>query len=271
MDKNITPRRLSVSTWSLKRELGTPDFYGIGEELPHASHRRDALLRLPAKLKNFGIDTVEICHFHLPSYGDTYVQELRASLTESNIELWSFLVDDGDITHPENGEHDMIQIGDWFAVAEKLGAKNVRVIAGKTRDDGALNRSRDALRVLDETAQKHRLRLMTENWHGVLETPRDVSELLEKMDGTLGLCFDFGNWNGENKYCDLKEIAHLAESCHAKAHFEGTHIDRKDYVHCLDILREADFSGPYTLIFDGDGDEWRGLEIEMELVRPYLS
>lgn len=276
MKNHQTPRRLSVSSWSLKRELGAPDFYGVGDQIPTRSHQRDALLKLPAKLANFGIQTLEICHFHLPSREQSYLQELRASLRESEVEIWSLLVDDGDVTHLENGARDAAWIGDWIPAAHALGAKRMRVLAGQASDDKAINRSCDALRVLDEAAQEHAIRLMIENWSGVTSTPRGVSELLGRLEGTVGLCFDFGNWDGREdkittKYDDLKQIAPLAESCHAKAHFDtGQRIDRRDYARCLDIVREADFSGPFTLIFDSDGDEWRALETEMKIVEKFL-
>lgn len=269
-----TPRRLSVSSWSLKRELGAPEFYGVGDELPFRSHRRDALLQLPAKLRDFGIQTLELCHFHLPSREENYLAELRDALQKSDIELWSFLIDSGDISHAENGAHDAQWIEDWFSVAQKLNAKNARVVGGRTDGDGALQRACDAFRVLDVAAQTHNLRLLTENWSGVLATPNGVRELLETLEGRVGLCFDFGNWDalGEGKYDALQQIAPFAESCHAKAHFEtNQNIDRRDYARCLDLLRAANFSGPFTLIFDSAGDEWRGLEIEREIVRSYLK
>jgi sugar phosphate isomerase/epimerase len=270
--KNITPRRISVSTWSLHRTLGAPQIYGVSEEIPTESHTPDALLKLPAQLADFGIHTVEICHFHLLTRDEAYLQQLRASLENACVELWSFLVDGGDVTHEQHGARDMQWIADWFPVAQALGAKRVRVAAGKTTSGDAISRSSAALRILAAEAKAHDLRLMTENWFDVLSTPQAVLALFENLGDDLGLCLDFGNWSGANKYADLKAIAHLAESCHTKAHFEDNQqIDRDDYARCLDITREAGFSGPYTLIYSSPGDEWCGLEIEMEVVRPYLS
>jgi hypothetical protein len=44
---------------------------------------------------------------------------------------------------------------------------------------------------------------------------------LTLLQNRVGLNFDFGNWNGDGKYQRLKQIAPLAESCHAKAHFSN--------------------------------------------------
>ena len=107
----------------------------------------------------------------------------------------------------------------------------------------------------------------------LLSTPNAVSTVLDHFGGKVGLCFDFGNWDGPDKYENLQAIAHYAKSCHTKAHFfENGEIDREDYVKCLDITRVANFSGPYTLIYDGpNNDEWHGLNVELEVVRPYLN
>ena len=274
MNITKTPRRLSVSSWSLHRALGAPEFYGVGQQIPTDSHNRGAvsLLELPSKLKALGIDTMEICHFHLPSRDDGYLRQLRAALDENGVELWSLLLDDGDITHAENGERDAQWMQDWFPVAEKLDAKRVRVIAGKGEStDENLERSARQMQKLARKAKEHNLRLMTENWFGVLSSPDRVLEVFQKLDGELGLCFDFGNWPEQNKYEMLQRIAHLAESCHAKAEFfdENT-LNEGDYTRCLDLLKNADFSGPYTLINGTPGDEWRGLEMEKEVVRRYL-
>ena len=266
-----TPRRLSVSTWSLHRALGNLPFYGVVDDIPDVTKDSKTLLQLPAQLKSFGINTLEICHFHLASRDDNYLEELRAALDENDIEIWSLLIDDGDICSIENGERDTNWIASWFPIAQKLGAKNVRVSGGKTRDDKAVSRSANAFRVLDAAAKNHNLRLMTENWQELLSSPREVLELFSELDGEVGLCFDFGNWSGKTKYDNLQQIAHLAESCHAKAHFLGAEtINIEDYTRCLGILKNADFSGPFTLINGTPGDEWRGLELEKEIVQHYL-
>ena len=256
----------------MHRTLGNLPFYGVGDDIPNATKNSQSLLQLPSQLNNFGINTIEICHFHLAARDDKYLAQLRANLTENNIEVWSLLVDDGDMSSVENGARDVEWIASWFSVAQKLGAKNVRVSGGKTVGESAISRSVSAFRVLNARAKSHNLRVMTENWQQLLSRPREVLELFTQLDGEVGLCLDFGNWSGQTKYDDLEKIAHLAESCHAKAHFfDDETIDTEDYGRCLDILRAADFSGPFTLINGTRGDEWRGLEMEKEIVRSYLN
>ena len=269
-----TTPRLSVSTWSLHRTLGDPANYGPGSTAPLTFPTNGLpLLELPAQLAKFGISTLEICHFHLPSIDPGYLGELRASLQTAQVELFSLLIDEGDVTHPANAARDLTWIASWLPIAADLGASHARVVAGKSAATPAtLQTSTQALSQLAETAQAAGLRLMTENWFSLLSEPTAVHTLLARLDGRVGLCFDFGNWSGPDKYDNLRSIASYAESCHTKANFTSpTAMDTQDYTRCLDITRAAHFSGPYTLIYDGpDSDEWAGLAREREIVAPYL-
>ncbi|MBZ0288963.1 MAG: sugar phosphate isomerase/epimerase, partial [Anaerolineae bacterium] len=227
------------------------------------------LLETPARVAAAGINTLEICHFHIPSRDDGYLNELRGALASAGVELFSLLIDDGDITHPQDGERDRAWVAGWIDTAGKLGAKRVRVIAGKSQPSGeALERSRAAMTELVARGKDAGLRVMTENWFGLLAQPEYVQRLLDSVD--IGLCADFGNWGGATKYDDLAEIFPLAESCHAKCSFTPD-ANREDYTRCLDLSRAGGFSGPYTLIYDGpNDDEWAGLAVEREMVQPYL-
>ncbi len=272
-----TPR-ISVSSWSLHRQLGKPGFTGPAHDMqiPTETHNMGPipLLDLPKRIFEFGINTMELCHFHLPSVEKTYLFELRAALQDADVELFSLLIDEGDITHLSNAERDIAWIERWIDIAGELGAKCARVIGGKAEPTKeTLTQSQNALSKLTERADTAGIRLMTENWFSIFSTPENVMTILDQLDGKVGLCLDFGNWRGETKYTNLAKIAPLAESCHTKAHFTAQReIDKEDFIQCLELTKNAGFTGPHTLIYDGPGDdEWEGLAIEREVVYPYLN
>jgi sugar phosphate isomerase/epimerase len=280
MKTNAIPGRprVSVSSWSLHRTIGDPPIYGPehGQHIPITAHSKGqlSLLELPSHLAHFGISTMEICHFHLPSLDTGYLTELRDTLQAANVELFSLLVDEGDVTHPVNAERDLIWISSWLSVASALGAGNMRVIAGKSAPSrDALEMSLRGMQYLIPRAETLGLRLMTENWYKLLSEPASVHTFLQKLEGKVGLCLDFGNWSGPTKYRDLQSIANYAESCHAKASFTvADEMDEMDYRRCLDITHEAGFSGPYTLIYDGPNpDEWAGLQRERQVVEHSIT
>ena len=111
------------------------------------------------------------------------------------------------------------------------------------------------------------MRLVTENWFDLLAEPAHVNFLLDKLDGRIGLLGDFGNWDGADKYADLKSIFGRAELCHAKARFIDGDLDETDYGRCIALAEEAGYKGPYTLIFDSEiPGEWHGLGIERDFI-----
>ncbi len=272
--------RLCVSTWSLHRTLGRPSIYGPESE--PAEFRVDSgalpLLELPARLADFGIRTLEICHFHLPTRDPDYLASLRAALAEAGVELFSLLIDGGDISDPANAERDLTWTEGWLETAAALSAGNARVSAGKSApSDESIARSRAGFERLvayiDANLGGSGLRLMTENWHTLLSTSDAVNALIDPLNERVGLCADFGNWSGPTKYDELASILPLAESCHAKCSFQTqTEFDRTDYTRCLDLAKDAGFTGPYTLIYDGPGDdEWLGISLERDVVEAYLK
>jgi hypothetical protein len=258
--------------------LGAPAFYGPENSGQWGSQptkpAKFSLLELPAQIAAHGFRSLDLCHFHLPSCEASYLAELRAELQGAGITLWTLLVDAGDVTHPQHGERDLAWMQQWIPYAGSLGARTVRVIAGKSQpDDSSLQTSLRGMKMLAQLAAQHGVQLTIENWFALLGKPTQVLWMLEQMNGQLQLKLDFGNWGGPTKYDDLAQIAPFAESCHTKAHFTGRYeIGREDYVRCLEITKTAGFDGPHTLIYDdGAGeDEWQGLQIEAEIVGAYL-
>lgn len=262
---------ICVSSWALHRAIGqtfwdTPD-NPIKRAAPTYGEPSVGLLDVPARLAAMGIRHMELCHFHLTTADRLFLDDLRHALDEADVTLWSLLIDAGDITHPIHHARDAAWIGGWVDVAGQIGAINARVIAGKQEPgDDADRHARFHLRELAARATNDAgVRLMTENWFAFLPTPAHVLSLLDDLDSHLGLCLDWGNWDGNSdKYDDLAAIASRAESCHAKIRFAapGT-IEEEDTARCLALMRDAGYGGPFTLVDGGPGpSEWDGIAQE---------
>jgi sugar phosphate isomerase/epimerase len=265
--------RIAVSTWSLHRMLGTTyphdltttrlgavaETYGAGTE---------TLLDLPSALRNHGYHRMELVSFHLPSRDPVYLGELKDQLKTAGVLLQTLLIDAGDITDPENGARDTAWIASWIEIANELGAANARIIAGKQAPTPeTLDRAVKALASLADRNAGSPVRLVTENWFDLLPSPKEVSYLLDRLDGRIGLLGDFGNWRGPGKYADLASIFARAELCHAKAGFIDGDLDETDYRKCITLAEAAGYTGPYTLIFDSEiPSEWHGLEAERDFI-----
>ena len=247
---------IGVSSWALHAELGAPPIWGVeaGATIPHfdCAAARLSLLELPAILAARGFGCLQICHFHLPARDASYLDELRASIAESGLELHAFLADAGDITHPEHGARDAAWISGWIEVAARLGARHLRAIAGQTVADGALERSAQTLSKLAVDARASGVEIITENWFDLLSTPDAVTQLIARTNGEIGLLLDWSNWNGPAKYERLAAIAPLAQSCHVQLEFLAPNrVDEKDAVRCLELPYPRDFDGPLVLVNGG--------------------
>ncbi len=260
--------KYAVSTWSLHRRLGlqykeTPA--GRTSE-PTWGPGDVSILDVPRESKEVGIDLLEVCHFHFPSMGNDFSSELKEHAKNAGVALFTLLIDFGDITHVDPGERrrQIEEIGKWIDVAGACGFSRVRIIAGDSKPDDrgvAIKLSAAGLLELAERSEPYGVRVVPENWHALLHSPKQVCELLDLCEGKVGLLADFGNWPSPRKYDDLPQIVARSESTHAKASFsQAGLLDEGDFGKCLDLCKAAGFSGPHSLIFDGPGDEWQSIK-----------
>ncbi|RYG47264.1 hypothetical protein EON79_07800 [bacterium] len=170
-----------------------------------------------------GILRAEICHFHLPE--DTAAFSEAAA--KAGVTLQTLLIDDGDLTNEAEAAEWERWIAEKLRLAESLGFEKARVIGGKTKGPDAVPMAAEALLRLAEGTG---VRIITENWFGVLDSPEAVNRILDLTGGKVGLCADFGNWPASRKYDDLPKILPRAETAHAKADFdEAGNLDEASF------------------------------------------
>lgn len=271
------PVRMSVSTWSLHHLMGRPVYEPNGSGFVNTGPGGPGmpLLEVPAACAAHGIRTLEICHFHFPRTDDAYLAELRSAAERAGVELYSVLIDDGDITaaDPEEREADLAMIRGWIDIAGRLGAACVRVVAGQAEPSGdAVRRSAAALAELAAFGRARNVGVITENFGRLTKRADAVVRILDAAGPEIGLCADFGNFAGPPKYTDLAAILPRATSIHAKAvtGVDGT-PDWAEFRGCLGLAKSAGFDGPVSLIHEAPGDPWPGLsrlKAEVESVLP---
>jgi sugar phosphate isomerase/epimerase len=270
-----TPLRVSVSSWALHSLIGKTYAGRPGDSSAGFMAAQEGtldLLDVPAALAQRGITTMEVCHFHLPPDDFAYHERFKAALENAGVELWNLLIDDGDITHPEHGKRDAAWSLRWMDIAASLGARCVRVIAGK-QEPTAENVRISAERLVGLTidAYLRGLHLMTENWYSIASRPEYVQQIVGSANGALGLCLDFGNWGGDTKYADLEAIAPLATSSHAKCNFTNGVPDIEDFRRCLYILRDVKYQGPFTLVYGEPDAVWNSIAAQQQVITEMLD
>ncbi|WP_434734400.1 sugar phosphate isomerase/epimerase (plasmid) [Rhizobium sp. YTUHZ044] len=270
--------RFAVSTWSLHRLLGAVYAYSPDPDKSAAPKEPygpggAALIDMPAALAARDIHRLEVCSFHLPSLDAAYLTELSDAVASSNVLFQTLLVEDGDPSHPETAERDVRWMAEWIDIAAALGAQRMRVIAGKQKPTPEnLARAARNLDWLAEQAEGSGVRVVVENWFDLLPSPVEMNWLLDRLDGTVGLNGDLGNWTAPAKYQGLADIMRRAEICHAKADYNAAGLDAEDYRKCLEMCETAGYAGPFTVIYDSPffPNEWDGILLQKAFIEDFL-
>ncbi len=268
---------VAVSSWALHRTLGVAYYDSpLGGPQPADLHSATTtpLLDLPSELQRHQFSAMQLCHFHLPSRETQYIADMRSSLRDANVELLTLLIDDGDVSDPEQGEASVPWTANWVRIAAELGASRARLIAGKQAySKETIDMAFSRLMQIAAVAEEVGVILEIENWHALLATPAAVHELLDRSEGMLRLNADFGNWPKPERYETLPQIFHRAETCHAKFEFVSpTELDLEDTEQLLTIAKNANFSGPMVLVNGGHGtSDWDGLAIQRRAIECFIG
>lgn len=266
---------LSLTTWSLHRELG-PLRWTYWDDVEKTQKTRieqqpenTKLVGLPSILEKQGFKSLEVCHFHFQNTENGYLVEMRNAFKKSGITFHCLLLDYGDISSPddERRKSDIKFIKKWIDIAEKVEAKSIRVIGGEANpsDTAALERSMDSFQQLIEYAEPKGVRVVTENFKSLTSTKENCEKLISSFDKKLGLTVDFGNFEQGVKFDSIQALVPFAGSIHAKAYYDHNGlIDKGEFEKSLQIVANSDYNGPITLVYDGPGNLWDGInEVRM--------
>ncbi|NOV02224.1 sugar phosphate isomerase/epimerase family protein [Paenibacillus planticolens] len=273
---------LSLTSWSLHRLLGPLRWTRWDETTraqitaPQDQPEHLSLIELPKVLAAKGFASLEVCHFHFPETGPDYLQALKQSFAEAGLRFYTLLLEYGDISSSDEDRRasDIAWIKRWIDIASLAGAERVRVIAGDAEpsDEQALARSAEALRELGQYAAARGVRVVTENFHALTSVAGNCLALLKACGDDLGFTSDYGNFKGSGKYDALIQTIPYSESIHAKAQTNEDGVpEEEDFIRCMEIAKQAGYEGPITLVYDGPGDMWDGIERVRKLAAPYIS
>jgi sugar phosphate isomerase/epimerase len=189
---------------------------------------------------------------------------LGGALPPARVELYSVLIDRGNITAPDAVVRDteLQFIRGWIDIAAELGAGRVRIDAGlEPPTPEVIRLSAAGLSELADYARAAGVRVITENWHATSRQPGPLLEILDRCNGAVGLCADLGNAEGHDKYETLALLLPRATSIHFKVRYDGeAGIERTDFDRCVSLIEAARFDGPMSLIYNETDREWAAVD-----------
>ena len=249
--------KVAMSSWTFHEALGCRwnELHPNGKKVAPKNVANVAsldLLGLPREVASHGIKTIDLCHFHLPSIDSSFLEELKESLAEADVELVQLLIDSGELCNPDpeasRGQIEIVKR--WMEVASQLGATGVRYVPGAaTPSVETIGASVTAFRELADFADSLALEPATENFKNMNQLPGDLLEIIDRSERSYGLVADFGNASGPDKYATLSRLLPRATSIHAWANCDDNGmIDRAEFRYCLEIALDSGFDGPILLL-----------------------
>ena len=270
--------KFALSSWSIHGLLGQARFrhQDGAATLDDGEAKGDvSLVELPAIMANRGINMLEICHFHFPSLDDAYLAELKQQLDENEVSVENILVDDGNISSPDEAvRRASIELAKQYQVAAvKIGAKGNRIDCGlEAASAESKANAVAALKELSENAVSLGLHICIENFHPTSQEADDLLEMLAQVEPKMKLCVDFGNADfSAEKFTTLEALMPHATSIHCKASYNANAIDTDDLHRCLDLMTASEFDGPISLIYGETEDEWAGLHQLQTAIEAYCA
>ncbi|WP_164472913.1 sugar phosphate isomerase/epimerase family protein [Cohnella candidum] len=261
----------SLNSWSFERYLGPLRLIEWDDKqkrqvvTTETMPEETSLLGLLVRMGSNAYHSLELAYVHLKSRNDQTLRDIRHVAEVSKVELASLLLDFGDLSSadPQRRTAELELYRKWIESAAQAGFSRVRIPAGDSSPDdrAALIRAAAGLSELAVYAADAGIRVVTENLGGLLSNSENCLRLIDLCQGKVGFTADFGNFD-RNKYDQLQEVIPIAETVHAKARLDAQgRIDEVDFKKCLEICREAEFSGPFSLTYLGREDPWEKMNV----------
>ena len=220
--------------------------------------------------ETFGLDAVEICQFHILRNDSIGLQALKDAIAAAGVSLVSMPIDRGHISQPDERkrEYDLRIIELWLDAAAFLGAPIARVNSG----DGDLQTAIASYTRLTAYGKKVGVQVVMENHGGLSARPDSNAALLDAVPA-LGTAPDWGNFSEAERYDFLAQMAPRAAIVHAKTlDFDPDgQMTKFDIARCAQIVKSSGYSGPYSVEFEGHGDQIDGVRRSIQLLRELLG
>lgn len=212
-----------------------------------------------------------------PPRDEGYLAAIRQAADDADMPFEAIAVDRAHIYEddPEMRRGNRLYAYRWLDIAEKLGARHVRIDAG-----GPADMPDDVFRIIcegyDDLVARGRdkgVGILTENHWGPTPFPDNVVRLMENVEG-LGLLFDTNNWAPGHQEEGWDKCARYAAATHVKtfAFDEDGNEPSVDIPRAIGLLVESGYRGVWGVeSCPKDGDEMTGARKTIELINRSLG
>jgi sugar phosphate isomerase/epimerase len=236
-----------------------------------------SLLDFPAKCAEMGIEAVELLDFHFAEKTPAYMDKVKKACKKAGVKLHCLAI--GNDFTMENQAEWKKQVNDVKALikmANYLEAPVIRSFCGtRSITDAGLERVIAGYQEVMGTAQDNNVVLAMENHWGLSVNPDNVVKIIKGVycPEYFGSCLDFGNWQKDDQLDAARKVAPFVKHAHAKSYvFDKAGNEKNiDFKSIIAILKKAGYQGALSVEFEGEMDEFEGVEKTVKLLKKILK
>ena len=209
---------------------------------------------------------------------DEYIDRVKRAADEAGLPFGCLAVDGAHVYEedPDKAQANRARAYRWIAIAERLGAGQIRIDAGGPSEElpePVFEQIVEGYRDLVARCREAGVELLMENHWGPTRDPACVKRILDAVDG-LGLLFDTHNWGPGKQAQGWLTCAPYARCMHAKTfHFmpDGEELT-VNIGSAVKLLKSHGYQGPWSIeSVPQQVDEIEGARLTAELLRKYVE
>jgi sugar phosphate isomerase/epimerase len=216
-------------------------------------------------------------HAQLLPQHETYLERVKRAADDAGLPFGCVAVDGAHIYEPtpEARRANRALAYQWLEVAERLGARQIRIDAGGPEEmpDDVFQIIVEGYRDLVARGKDKGIEIVMENHWGSSRIPENVVKIMDAVDG-LGLLFDTNNWPSDARERGWQMCAKYATATHIKTFsFDDQGNEPSvDIPQAMHILMDAGYGGCWGIeSCPRDGDEYEGVKKTIALIKRVLG
>lgn len=210
-----------------------------------------------------------------------YVSELKQRADDAGVGCLNIAVDGhGDMASIDESERKQAVENHkkWIDICAALGCNSFRTNSGgrgEGDDEAKIEQCTKSFGELSELSGKAGIRLMMENHGGISYDPDVMVRIMESVDSEYcRVLADFLNWPAEDdKLENLRKVAPYSWAIHGKflTFDDSGESPEIDCGEAVKILKEAGYSNPWGIEYEGKTDDHEGVLKSKALLEKHLA
>jgi sugar phosphate isomerase/epimerase len=225
------------------------------------------------------LDAVELTQYYFAETTPEYLNGLKLHCSRLGLDVSGTAVGNNFcVSDPEKLKAQLAMVKEWIEHSSRLGAKTMRIFAGKVEKDDPEEKVRE--RVIEsisaacEHAAKYGIILALENHGDLTSTADQVLAIVKAVKSdNFGVNLDTGNFHSDDPYEELAKVAPYAVTAHLKVEIQRgkQKAEETDFAKIFAMLRTAGYRGYGSLEYEAAEDPKTAVPRAVETIRKAMD